>query len=114
MAALCDDLNTPVAISVLHELLSAFNKTPTAETKGALLAAAKLLGVLEQDPEAWFTQGRGEKAGLDSDVIDGLIAERAQAKIDKNYARADEIRTELDAQGVILEDSPQGTTWKRK
>lgn len=112
--ALKDDLNTPLAISQLHELLGAFNKSPDAVSKGRLLAAAHLLGVLEQDAQSWLKGVASGTSGVDETEIERMIIERKEAKASKDFATADRIRDELDAQGIVLEDSPQGTTWKRK
>lgn len=112
--SLLDDLNTPQAISDLHQLAKQLNKaeaTQAAELKGQLLELGELMGLLQEDPEEWF-QGAQEGA-LSVEQIEGLIAERTQAKLDKNYARADEIRQDLKAQGVELEDSKEGTIWRR-
>lgn len=112
LEALADDLNTPAALAVLHELVSELNKAGDADKahlKGEFLASASLLGLAYQDPEVWF---KGQ-AGDDEAQIEQLIAERAEAKKNKNWARADEIRNDLKARGIILEDTPQGTTWKR-
>lgn len=116
VAALADDLNTPLALTYLHEITNALNKTETeneqARLKGRLLAAAGLLGLLWQNPENWFKSGiaNGE---LDAASIEAKIAERIAAKKNKDYALADKIRNELKEQGVILEDTPSGTTWKK-
>ncbi|MDV7338950.1 cysteine--tRNA ligase [Terasakiella sp. A23] len=115
MDALKDDLNTPLAISILHETLTAFNKEPSAQNKGQLMACAALLGILEQDVEEWFTGNTGEgSSGVDADEISRMIEERKTAKANKDFAAADRIRDELDAMGVVLEDGPQGTSWKLK
>lgn len=113
-AALMDDLNTPLAISELHQLARTVHKAePESEeaqsAKGMMLALANLMGLLQEDPETWF-QGGAEQ---DVSWIEALIAERQQAKLDKQYARADEIREELKAKGILLEDSREGTTWKK-
>ena len=116
MAALYDDLNTPIAISELHQIAKELNKAPESEKpalKGRLLAAGALLGILQQDPEAWFKQSRGGDEISESE-IEALIAERQQSKKDRNFARADEIREELKARGVVLEDSREGTKWRRE
>ncbi|WP_421781173.1 cysteine--tRNA ligase [Kiloniella litopenaei] len=116
--ALKDDLNTPLALSVLHDITTQLNKTTDdrkknrkviAQLKGQLLAGGKLLGIIQQDPEVWF---KGE--GDDSQNIEALIAERIEAKKSKDFGRADAIRDELAAQGIELLDSPTGTTWRRK
>lgn len=112
--AMLDDLNTPIAISEMHALAKAMNKTDGDEQvalKSALLKAGELLGLLQADPEQWFQQGGSDE--LDGTAIESLIAERKQAKLDKDYARSDEIRAELQVKGVILEDSREGTSWKR-
>ena len=113
LSALEDDLNTPLAQAALHELAGEANRAQTAEekqaVKGQLLAGAALMGLLTRDPEEWFKAGAGD----DAVEIDALIAARNQARADKDFARADEIRDELAAQGIILEDGPSGTTWKR-
>ncbi|MGB1142525.1 MAG: DALR domain-containing protein, partial [Halioglobus sp.] len=113
--ALNDDLNTPVAIAEVHALAKALHKATDAEKpalKARLLAAGDLLGILGQDPQAWLQDSGGDDA-ISAEAIEALIAERQQAKLDKDYARADEIREELTAQGVVLEDSREGTRWKR-
>jgi len=113
--ALNDDLNTPVAIAEIHSLAGQLHKASAGEKpalKARILAAGNLLGILEQDPEAWLQGGVGEDA-ISGDAIEALIAERHQAKLDKHYGRADEIRQELLAQGVVLEDSREGTQWRR-
>ena len=80
--------------------------------KARMLAAGDLLGILQQDPLAWLQGGVGEDEVSAQDV-EALIVERQQAKLDKNYARADEIRQGLLSQGVVLEDSREGTKWRR-
>ncbi len=111
--ALADDMNTPLALSFLHELVGSLNKAEKPEEqekyKGLLLGSADLLGILFQSPEEWFKGGNDE----DTSAIEAQIAARLQAKKDKNYALADEIRNRLKEQGIILEDTPQGTTWKK-
>lgn len=114
--ALLDDLNTPIAIAELHQLGKALNKADTADKpalKGQLLRCAELMGLLQAEPESWFKDSAGE-AGISAGEVEALIAERQQSKRDKNYARADEIREQLKAQGVVLEDSREGTQWRRE
>ena len=114
--ALNDDLNTPVAIAELHALAHQLHKAVPEERpllKARILAAGDLLGILQQDPEAWLQAGSGA-GDISADAIEVLIEERQQAKLDKNYGRADEIRQELLAQGVVLEDSREGTRWRRE
>lgn len=116
VAALADDLNTPQALTYLHEITNTLNKAETeneqARLKGRLLAAAGLLGLLWQNPESWFKSGIAN-GGLDAASIEAKIAERVAAKKNKDYTLADKIRNELKEQGIILEDTPSGTTWKK-
>ena len=110
-AAMNDDFGTPAAVAVLFDLASEVNRTLSVEWAGWLKALGGVLGLLQQDPQR-FLQG-GAAASDESERIEALIAERAQAKASKNYARADEIRQQLLAEGVVLKDSAQGTTWER-
>ena len=113
VAALADDLNTPLALSYLHENVNNLNKAESEEDKikykSELLANAYLLGLLWQDAESWF---KGGTEGDDAE-IEAKIQARAEAKKNKDWATADKIRNELKEQGIILEDGPNGTTWKR-
>jgi cysteinyl-tRNA synthetase len=116
IAALEDDLNTPMAISHLHELATKLNKAKSsierAEAKSALLAGGHVLGLLQQDPEEWFHQAA--TVSLDAVLVQRKIAERNEARKARNFAEADRIRDELAAIGVLLEDGPAGTTWRLK
>ena len=114
--ALNDDLNTPVAIAEIHAIAKQLHKAPEAELprlKARMLAAGDLLGILQQDPQEWMQGGASEDA-ISADAVEALVAERHEAKLDKNYGRADEIRQELLEQGVVLEDSREGTQWRRE
>ncbi|QGZ94342.1 cysteine--tRNA ligase [Terricaulis silvestris] len=112
--ALADDLNTPAAIAELSALATAANiaKKPIeqAQAKGQLQAAAKLLGVLQNDPEHWFRASFGDAAA----EIDQLVAARVTARTAKNYAESDRLRDELAARGVEVMDGATGSTWRRK
>lgn len=114
--ALNDDLNTPVAIAEVHALAKQLHKASAGEKpvlKARILAAGKLLGILEQDPQEWLQGGVSEDV-ISAEAIDALIVQRQEAKLAKDYGRADEIRQELLDQGVVLEDSREGTQWRRK
>ena len=110
---LADDLNTPRAIAGLHLLASEAHKATRdrerARLKRQLTDAGRLLGLLQTSPRAWF---QGE-AG-DTSEIEHLIAERERARATRDFRRADEIRDQLKAKGIILEDGPGGTTWRRE
>jgi len=116
-AALLDDLNTPVAISELYRLAKEMHGAAgdaKAELHSQLMGLANLMGLLQQDPEQWFKQARGGDGDAISETeIEALIAKRLQAKADKDYAGADQVREDLLAMGVVLEDSREGTTWRR-
>ncbi|UTW45733.1 cysteine--tRNA ligase [bacterium SCSIO 12696] len=117
LAALHDDLNTPLAISELHQMARELNKAEGAEKahrKSRLLAAGAMLGVLQGDAENWFKQSRGSDESLSEQQIENLINERTDAKKSRDFARADQIRDELQAAGVVLEDGPEGTKWRRE
>ena len=115
LAALADDLNTPLALSHLHETATRLNRATApaemAAARATLLADGALLGLLQQSPVAWL-QGAGP-AGMSAAEIEAKIAERIAARKAKDFARADQIRQDLIAKGVILEDGPKGTTWRR-
>ena len=117
--ALGDDINTPKAIAHLFELKTKLNastdEAEKARLKGELLLSGDVLGVLGQDPEAWLRGGgAGDEGGLSDADIDAMIEERKQARADKDFAKSDQIRDDLAAQGIILEDGAGGTTWRRQ
>jgi cysteinyl-tRNA synthetase len=82
---------------------------------GILVRLGELLGLLQDDPESWLTAADGEgDSGLGRDEIEALIEQRNAARANKDWAESDRIRDELQAQGVILEDGPEGTSWRRE
>lgn len=113
-AALEDDLNTPLAISALHDLATRINKAATDKEKSELASSLKVsgswLGLLQEDPESWF-KGNNE---LDESKILKLIELRNQARADKNFQEADRVRDTLLEQGILLEDGPNGTIWRQQ
>jgi cysteinyl-tRNA synthetase len=113
LAALEDDLNTPLALAALHELLNDLNKATTivdkTRLKGELLASAAVVGLLQQDPNVWL-KGQMDEAT----EIETLIDRRLAARKSKDFSEADRIRTELAMRGILLEDKPGGKTeWRR-
>ena len=110
-AAMNDDFNTPEAMAVLFDLANELNKTRDSKVAAQLKGLANLLGLLNRNPESFLKAGNSDSDELSK--IEQLILARTEAKQAKNFLEADKIRQDLMAQGVILEDSPQGTTWRR-
>lgn len=109
LEAMRDDLNTPQAIAALHALRDDAQSGDVGAA-AALLAGGQFLGLLRETPDAWF-RGAGDAA--EDERIDALLAERAAARKAKDFARADAIRDQLAAEGIVIEDGPQGPTWRR-
>ena len=109
-AAMDEDFGTPEAMAVLFDLASEVNKTRSAQAAGLLKGLGECLGLLQGDPQAYLRSG----AELDDASIQKLIVRRDEAKSARDYARADQIRKDLLAQGIVLKDSPTGTTWEAK
>ena len=107
-AAMDNDFGTPEAVAVLFELAAEANRSKSAAAAGLLKALGGVLGLLQADPRAYLQAG----AGLDDASIQQQIAARAAAKKAKNFAEADRIRDALLARGIVLKDSPTGTTWE--
>ena len=116
VAAMNDDFNTRVALAVMFDLVRALNSAKGGADAeplvGALKAMGELFGLFGCAPDT-FLQSAGE-SDMAADAVEVLIAERAQAKLDKNFARADEVRDQLLTAGIVLEDSPEGTKWRRE
>ena len=112
-AAMNDDFNTPEAVAVLFDLANELNKTRDVKMAAQLKGLANVLGLLNRDPESFLQAGALALDGELTNQIESLITARAEAKKAKNFVEADKIRQDLLAQGVILEDGPQGTTWRR-
>jgi cysteinyl-tRNA synthetase len=120
--AMDDDFNTPEAMAVLFDLANEVNKTKSADVVSLLKNLAGVLGLLSRDSDD-FLQGKSNAINTNADGakltdnattlnVDDLITKRLEAKKAKNFAEADRIRKELAEAGIILEDTPQGTTWR--
>jgi cysteinyl-tRNA synthetase len=115
IAALEDDLNTPKAMAEMFNLARSLNKTTEASERcvlaASLFAAGDLVGLLQSDPEDWFTSSTHSE--LSDSEIESMIADRKKARADKDFTDADAIRDALAAKGVSIEDGPGGTRWRR-
>jgi cysteinyl-tRNA synthetase len=130
-AAMNDDFNTALAVSVLFDLAGEVNRSKSTTAAAQLMGLGRVLGILQRNPiehaqgkgvvsaAASFTPGAQVTSGGSAVVdeaaaIQAAIDKRAAAKKAKNYAEADRIRKELAEQGIVLEDTPTGTTWRRQ
>jgi cysteinyl-tRNA synthetase len=111
-AAMDDDFNTPEAMAVLFELANEVNRTQSVAAATLLKVLAGVLGLLQRDPQV-FLHGGASEGDLDNAAINARIEARIAAKKAKNFAEADRIRKELLDAGIVLEDSANGTTWRR-
>jgi cysteinyl-tRNA synthetase len=110
-AAMDDDFNTPEALAVLFDLANEVNRTKDADSLRLLKGLAGVLGLLQRNPDEFLQGGVTEK--FEEFYVEGLIQARLTAKKNKNFAEADAIRKQLAEAGIVLEDTPQGTTWRR-
>jgi cysteinyl-tRNA synthetase len=118
-AAMDDDFNTPEALAVLFDLVREINRVRDEDPDRAAGLAAVLrhlgavLGILQDDPESFLRSAAGVSEGFSDEQIATLIGQRVQARKDRNWAEADRIRDQLQEGGILLEDGPQGTSWRR-
>lgn len=108
--AMNDDFNTPVALSVLFQLSHEVNKNASPVLATTLKHLAEVMGLLQSDASEFLQAGLADD---DKAIIEQLITQRLQARADRNWERADQIRAELLEQGIELEDGPKGTTWRK-
>ena len=114
MESLLDDLNTPKLLAHLNTLtnkLSTANKDEKINIKNNLIAAGKILGILREDPDVWL--GYNQSSNPEKDEIEGLINQRNEARRDKDFKLADEIRDKLKIKGIEIEDTNNGTIWRK-
>jgi len=118
-AAMDDDFNTPEALSVLFDLVREINRCRDGDREqaeklaGALVELGDVLGILQHDAEEYLKGASGRTEGLADAEVERLIQQRKEARVNKDWALADQVRDQLAEQGIALEDGPQGTTWRR-
>ena len=115
--ALCDDLNTSVALAEINNLSNQLSKAESEEDqikiKSKLIASANLLGILQQNPSDWLGYGKIDKID-NQELVEELINKRNEARSNKDFNLADQIRSELYDMNIEIEDTPDGTIWKSK
>jgi len=112
-AAMDEDFATPEAVAVLFDLAAEVNRTQSVPASSLLKALGGVLGLLQADPLSFLQASHADAGSDDTAQIEMLIAERATAKVSRDFSRADQIRQQLSDMGVVLKDSPQGTQWER-
>ena len=114
--SLCDDLNTPEAMAHLNDMVSKLSKSTNdsdiTKLKQQVISSGKILGILQESPDSWL--GIGQSQSDDTSMINKLIEQRNEARKLKNFSEADEIRNKLSGMGIEIEDTPDGTIWRKK
>lgn len=115
MAAMNDDFNTPEAVAVLFDLASEANRTGDSRYTSVLKALGGVLGLLQQSPQHYLQQQvQQQDSSFSAEEIESMIQQRLQARKERNFAQADALRQQLAEAGIILEDGPHGTSWRRE
>ena len=111
--AVSDDINTPKALSELFALAKSINNAKTdkeaKDIASVLIGSANLLGLMNEDPEKWFDSG----ADVDEVLVEQMLKDREEARLNKDFVKADEIRQKIESLGVSIEDGPEGPLWKK-
>ena len=111
--AVSDDINTPKALSELFALAKNINNAKTdkeaKDIASVLIGSANLLGLMNEDPEKWFDSG----ADVDEVLVEQMLKDREEARLNKDFVKADEIRQKIESLGVSIEDGPEGPLWKK-
>ena len=114
--SLCDDLNTPEAMAHLNDMVSKLSKSTNdsdiTKLKQQVISSGKILGILQESPDSWL--GIGQSQSDDTSMINKLIEQRNEARKLKNFSEADQIRNKLSGMGIEIEDTPDGTIWRKK
>ena len=111
--AVSDDINTPKALSELFALAKSINNAKTdkeaKDIASVLIGSANLLGLMNEDAEKWFDSD----ADVDGVLIEKMLKDREEARLNKDFVKADEIRNKIESLGVSIEDAPEGPLWKK-
>jgi cysteinyl-tRNA synthetase len=113
-AVMDEDFGTAAAVAELFDLAGEVNRSKSAQAATQLRALGSVLGLLQQEPESFLQGSTAASAGLPAERVQELVEQRAAAKKARNYPESDRLRDLLSAEGIVLEDGPGGTTWRRQ